>query len=145
MALALGNLQRSFQAIGSLQVQFLGWKTLRRRPRIQKIIFVCITKHHCCTNSPWMSGLWRLTLGQSAVGTTSELWRHTKQLYRGRRGGNRKPSTRAFKKSKTFLMWSQVRWGSVQRPKLPFLASLAVKMGLITAANPNFAKNFPRD
>ena len=28
-----------------------------------------------------MSDLWRLTLVQSVVGTTFQLWRHTKQLY----------------------------------------------------------------
>ena len=37
---------------------------------------------HCRKRSLWMSGLWRWTLGQSAVGTSSYLWRRTKQLYR---------------------------------------------------------------
>ena len=57
------------------------WKTSRRTSRIRKINFEYLTKRHCCTNSTWMSGLWRFKLGQSAVGTVSELWRDTKQLY----------------------------------------------------------------
>ena len=53
----------------------------RRRLRIRKITFAYITNDHPCANFTWMSGLWRLTLRQSAVGTTPELWHHTKQLY----------------------------------------------------------------
>ena len=56
-------------------------KTFRKRHRTGRITFASVTKSHYCTNSTLMPGLWRSAQVHSAVRTTNEIGRPTKQLY----------------------------------------------------------------